>query len=1071
MENTESTPAPAGLQDLQKFNLIKYPYNGRAPNLIDKFMIIGYDNKFLEKNLPFYNDQYALALDKPEMDCSPIAVKADERPTIINEICFDYKKEVLDSEIVIELLFPDKPLFYLFKGRQGTNEKINTNVGTEGIIFSLGPQDNNNSKKSYNGFGYLFYEFEKTKNMLIGLPKVFCFLSEYPYFSAFNNISQKLQPMFKNNSLSFSLEALIYNMVTFLPSPLHYSFNFSLWKVNDSNSEKPDIKRKDTTPASLTSCNKNIGRQNSVYVPPNHKQKNTSITDSFIFFPQLSGYPLFHFNLPFLFTVLPVEIIIEVFLFTFLENDIIFYSANLDLLNLVMYVFSNFNYPCNDSIYFWHILSVSVEAFMNSSSTFVGKTCSTMIGINNSYDPKVRTTLRIKEHFILDIDNKEFFYVSAENTPEVNKNRLLHDCIIKILKNPSGVQGEEVTQAIKELSSNLTPFSKKFIEYNSNYKTDSTIDLFKYDETIARHNRNIQKIFYTFVLKIFMKYYNLSVGYTDKDTKGNINTTQFSSSNEQIRSSNKSGFFVEYKQSESTFEFERIFDSKFKESSKFGTYVINFMLFYDTIDLFKIPLLFTEEFINRIKFNNTNKEKGFSFLSDYLDIIDQLYFTKDNEEILKISQKPVKGKTKTITFNDFYTFYEQKIKSAFNRAQMLSDSFVRGIVGGTRKINYKRCELDQKFLFEYIYTLNNLSDEKLEEIFPVIAELKNNNIEVVRQSIIGDIVEQNLIAQKSLEKLEFIVFSIFNMIAVTREVNSNFEETIGEISLLTKIVNVTKFNLRKYIMRIINIYAQLILKASSDPNMKERRDIYLECYIFLRKFVQEKGVIPNEEFMALLNSNLINEEEKKEFFGASGGNKESKKEDKYKVMLENFIKKNGFEPEFNYVNLPPVCEKDGKEAIENKFMTLTDNLDFDGYIDQLDDSEKQYKTSIECKIKEVGIPSCKIFFFSPRKLFNETNRVINSYNVNMDISRTAGEHFFSIIWNIIYYIHLIPKISSVFPVDVMKIFLAIYVKLKSKKVNLIDKPKKPEKPKKSDDDKLRDMSIAPIASDTEKRNK
>ena len=79
------------------------------------------------------------------------------------------------------------------------------NIGTTGIIFSLGPQDNNNSKKSYNGFGYLFYEFEKSKNMFIGLPKIFCFLSEYPYFSAFNNLSQKLQTMFKNNGLTFSL--------------------------------------------------------------------------------------------------------------------------------------------------------------------------------------------------------------------------------------------------------------------------------------------------------------------------------------------------------------------------------------------------------------------------------------------------------------------------------------------------------------------------------------------------------------------------------------------------------------------------------------------------------------------------------------------------------------------------------------------------------------------------------------------------------------------------------------------------------------------------------------------------
>ena len=84
--------------------------------------------------------------------------------------------------------------------------------------------------------------------------------------------------------------------------------------------------------------------------------------DNTISFPQLSRYPLFNFNLPMLFNILPVDIIMQVFFVTFLENDIIFYSANLEILNIVLYIFSNFNYPCNDSIYFWHIVSVSQQA-------------------------------------------------------------------------------------------------------------------------------------------------------------------------------------------------------------------------------------------------------------------------------------------------------------------------------------------------------------------------------------------------------------------------------------------------------------------------------------------------------------------------------------------------------------------------------------------------------------------------------------------------------------------------------------------------------------------------------------
>ena len=92
----------------------------------------------------------------------------------------------------------------------------------------------------------------------------------------------------------------------------------------------------------------------------------------------MSGYPFMDLNFSFIFNLIPPEIIVEVFIFSFLENDIIFYSSRPELLNMVMFIFSNINYPFNDSIYYWHVLSVSQDSFMNGTSTFVGKTCSTI---------------------------------------------------------------------------------------------------------------------------------------------------------------------------------------------------------------------------------------------------------------------------------------------------------------------------------------------------------------------------------------------------------------------------------------------------------------------------------------------------------------------------------------------------------------------------------------------------------------------------------------------------------------------------------------------------------------------
>ena len=120
-------------------------------------------------------------------------------------------------------------------------------------------------------------------------------------------------------------------------------------------------------------------------------------------------------NLSFLFNLIPPEIVVEVFIFAFLEHDIIFYSSRPEILNMIMYIFSNLNYPFNDSIYYWHVLSVSQDSFMNGTSTFVGKTCSTLTGILSEYDSSIITTSKIREHFVLDIDNKNFiFYIKKK---------------------------------------------------------------------------------------------------------------------------------------------------------------------------------------------------------------------------------------------------------------------------------------------------------------------------------------------------------------------------------------------------------------------------------------------------------------------------------------------------------------------------------------------------------------------------------------------------------------------------------------------------------------------------------
>ena len=112
-----------------------------------------------------------------------------EKPILINEIVNNYNKESLDIDIVIDMIFPNEPIYYSVKEnkkdlspeknvRNNSNYfNLKTEVGNIGnnnnilngnikeiinkkkyfMVFSSNPQIDKNHKKSINGFCYINY--------------------------------------------------------------------------------------------------------------------------------------------------------------------------------------------------------------------------------------------------------------------------------------------------------------------------------------------------------------------------------------------------------------------------------------------------------------------------------------------------------------------------------------------------------------------------------------------------------------------------------------------------------------------------------------------------------------------------------------------------------------------------------------------------------------------------------------------------------------------------------------------------------------------------------------------------
>jgi hypothetical protein len=666
-----------------KTKKLKYPFSGTAPNLIDKFLVLGYEQKTIDITF----DRFENLHPKTKYQTRFRYYSFQERPSIINEICYDFTKDSLDNDLILELIFPNLPEMY-FLDKQYVNlkeQKKEDNdedlvIGNYSIIFSINPQDNNNSKKSYNGLGFVFFVPQEHKSNdkydgILYVPITYVILSEFPYFFRFNEICRNIIIQIKKESDDIPIDIMIYNVVKFLQSPINKSINLTFAAplgvplIDDQSFDKV---------------------MNS-FIALNKKDNNKL---PFMFFSQLSGYPFMDLNLSFLFNLIPPDIVVEVFIFSFLEHDIIFYSSRPEILNMVMYIFTNLNYPFNDSIYYWHILSVSIKSFMSGSSTFVGKTCSTITGILDEYDPEVITTQKIREHFVLDIDEKNFFFLYQEETEEVKETMHLYNYIRSCTSDHDDIandgtikldreskirnyfnDGIQLYEAIRSLMEELQRRAKKVTstDYNKKDIKPSFLTIYE-DESefeCLKANMRLQKAFFSFITQIIQNFLSIiTIGEDEKSCNHESSEKSLPSFVINIKREELELNEEERKKRKFASKAGRIFKAKFKDSSKYSSFVVNFCKYHDAIDLYKIPYTFINEFVY---YSHIAVKQNLSEV-DVFKLIDQFYGKRkvnSLEEMIQASEK--KNEKKIEKKNEKKTDKKKKEKSKKNKSNDLSE--------------------------------------------------------------------------------------------------------------------------------------------------------------------------------------------------------------------------------------------------------------------------------------------------------------------------------------------------------------------------------------------------------------
>ena len=163
--------------------------------------------------------------------------------------------------------------------------------------------------------------------------------------------------------------------------------------------------------------------------------------------------------------MMPLNDFLEIYLLTFLEIGSLFFSPDLEKLNIFMYILRVLNYPLINSNYFWHIESFSKKDINNEDKM----TYPILMGINDIYDPKLDYSNLKNINFIVDMEKKSIKSIEFndeeknEDIKEINelftylrkiinkkkiKSYFLNDCIITLKDKLKVIRDQEYLKKV-----------------------------------------------------------------------------------------------------------------------------------------------------------------------------------------------------------------------------------------------------------------------------------------------------------------------------------------------------------------------------------------------------------------------------------------------------------------------------------------------------------------------------------------------------------------------------------------------------------------------------------------------
>ena len=524
-----------------------------ANNLLDYFLVIGVSPEILLQNWLYtstvdeLNSKYKKELEPKIISYFPPITKRtisfDE--SIINH-CFpngykiieenDKPKQKLFSFILdnnfYNLNYPKKYLSCLIFYERITQYKILYDEYLKRYAELSGQLYENQNNEDNNAYDNIY------------IPKCLVVMSLYPYFGEFEKILNEVYNYSKGiyYEMDEKLEKNTKAKKSTSKSPIK-----SIFKSPTKSPSKRSMLRKATFAPNLV--NKIVSLQKIVNneitnpidkmienllielpVPPrgiyrieyslNNQQRKLHQNE-------MNQLPYVDINLKKIFLDFEIKDIIKIYRHLFLETRLLFFSENIELLNIYIFSFLSFLYPFDYQYQIVTILPHENYEILESITPFIA-------GINECYEndffDEFNFTLS-DEVLIIDIDNKKINMVNEQseipNFPKTYRKQLEKDLSIIInlylkdeINNNKDIgkrSNYRKTLTVKENSININSLTKNLTfnegeSYNDDNKNEITLDKINNFNIDYEFNTDIQQIFFNFNAKLlsnYSKYLNL----------------------------------------------------------------------------------------------------------------------------------------------------------------------------------------------------------------------------------------------------------------------------------------------------------------------------------------------------------------------------------------------------------------------------------------------------------------------------------------------------------------------------------------------------------------------------------